>query len=167
MSPVLDAPTSYLSEPPVANLALVSLASASRAGSEYSCPALRMTVPTNVATARWFRPVVSRLEGALSLAPGWDSYSALPTTATEVEAAILFLASFLDHDSAPPTIVPLPDGGIQLEWHRGGVDVEATFPVAEDAELYIRDIDSGEEVELNPHESASAQLQEYVDRLRS
>jgi len=47
----------------------------------------------------------------------------------------------------PPAIVPLSDGGIQLEWHEGGVDLEISFSDLEPG-VYVEDRDSGEAAEL-------------------
>ena len=60
-------------------------------------------------------------------------------TVTSFEKAILFLGSALEQDSVPPTVVALSDGGVQPAWYRNGIDVEATFPEATEADLYIRD----------------------------
>jgi hypothetical protein len=34
------------------------------------------------------------------------------------------LAELLTQDSSEPDLFPLPDGGIQAEWHAGGHDIE-------------------------------------------
>ena len=42
--------------------------------------------------------------------PGWDGYSAVPTTEAAKEAVARFLAG------GAPTVVPLTHGGLQIEW---------------------------------------------------
>jgi len=79
--------------------------------------------------AAWFRDAIDRLEDLASLAPGWDSYGAKSVAADMALAAVKFLAAVAA--AAPsvhePSIVPLSDGGIQVEWHRGGIDLEVEF----------------------------------------
>ena len=54
------------------------------------------------------------------LEPGWDSYGAAPIDPRAVDRAILML------DSLAGGWVPVPscDGGVQLELHEGGFDIE-------------------------------------------
>jgi hypothetical protein len=79
--------------------------------------------------AAWFHDAVGRLENLASLAPDWDSYGAKAVAANMALAAVKFLAEVAA--VAPsvhgPSIVPLSDGGIQVEWHRGGIDLEVAF----------------------------------------
>jgi len=50
----------------------------------------------------------------------WDTYGADPLDDRAIEAAKRFL-------SHGPAIVPLNDGGIQLEWHIDDLDLELEF----------------------------------------
>lgn len=59
---------------------------------------------------------LSRLE------KGWDSYDAKPPTPEALRAARGFLDGL-----GLAWIVPCSDGGVQVEWHVNGVDVEVTF----------------------------------------
>lgn len=55
--------------------------------------------------------------------PNWDSYRAAPIDPRAVDRAILILDS-LSGDWHP---VPMSDGGVQLELHSGGFDIEITI----------------------------------------
>ena len=99
-------------------------------------------------TAGWFESVREQFESAISLPPGWDTYYGVPSSLSSVERALSFLVTHLQRNSVPPTVVPLSDGGIQLVWHQKALDVEATFPPAEDGEVYVRDLASGTETEV-------------------
>lgn len=57
------------------------------------------------------------------LPAGWDSYQGEPTTQKAAVAA----QRFLDALRTPPAVVPCSDGGIQLEWHTAGYDIEVAF----------------------------------------
>jgi len=102
-----------------------------------------------VMSSVWFESVREQLEAAISLPHGWDTYQGVPSSLTSVERAFSFLGAYLQNKSLPPTVVPLSDGGIQLVWHQNGVDVEATFPVGDDGEVYVRDIADGTETEFS------------------
>lgn len=58
-------------------------------------------------------------EHLLALKAGWDSYGAKTITQESIDAAKQFLTSL--------HVVPTNKGGIQLEWHSCGVDVEVEF----------------------------------------
>lgn len=72
----------------------------------------------------WLESTAHALVALLDLAPGWDSYSARPVARTHVNAALRILLLAMRHDSPAPTVVPTNRGGVQLEWHMGGIDLE-------------------------------------------
>lgn len=80
-------------------------------------------------TDPWSRPwfveyVEAELNELLGLSEGWDGRRARPVTVAAIQGTIDVLAALMNETSAPPQLFPLPDGGLQLEWHVGGNDVE-------------------------------------------
>jgi hypothetical protein len=74
---------------------------------------------------RWFQPTVDALREMLTLRWDWDSYGADPVNdAVIVMAAEVLLQMPLPDNAHPPAVVPGSTGSVQLEWHRGGLDVE-------------------------------------------
>lgn len=72
----------------------------------------------------WVAPTVDALGRLLSMPPDWDSYGARQVDPTCVESAI-DIALAIMHDRTPsPAVVPTSSGGIQLEWHMRGIDLE-------------------------------------------
>lgn len=65
----------------------------------------------------------------VQLPEGWDSYEAKPVSSQAARAAIAFLvkAASAVPNLPVPAVVPTVPGGIQLEWHRQGVDLEIEF----------------------------------------
>lgn len=57
---------------------------------------------------------LARLEG---LVPGWDGYAGLPVSRLHANRVLRFLGRFMEDGLPMPEIVPLADGGVQLEWH--------------------------------------------------
>jgi len=62
--------------------------------------------------------------GLLELEPNWDSYGALPIEAAHAEAILNLLAEVLGDDAPTPSVVPTSIGGVQVEWHLAGIDLE-------------------------------------------
>jgi hypothetical protein len=113
--------------------------------------------------ASWLRSAVTRIEALTALARGWDSYNAQPVEAETAMQAVRFLLDSVDPNLPEPSIVPLGDGGIQIEWHRGGVDVEIAF-CDEASGIYIEDRATGASIE-EPLAAAATLLGEHTSRI--
>src|SRR5437870_11865156 len=87
-------------------------------------PALFVDVYANRPTSPTFLKSVEAVADLLSLPPGWNSYSAKPIDHQNARQAIRLLAEFLKPNTPPPSVVPTVRGGIQLDWHTRGVNVE-------------------------------------------
>ena len=72
----------------------------------------------------WLPDVVNSLNSLLVLEDNWDSYGAQKIDAKATIAAIQVLLSVMEEETPQPSIVPTPLGGVQLEWHRFGIDLE-------------------------------------------
>jgi len=80
--------------------------------------------PEDISEPLWLRPVIERLKDIIVLPADWDSYGAHPARRENVEGALHALATVMSEESEIPWIVPLPSGGIQLEWHGDDSDIE-------------------------------------------
>ena len=72
----------------------------------------------------WLNSVVERLQQLLHLPPNWDSYGARPIAASPVARSLRLLSEVMGEATPVPSIVPVPDGGIGVEWHVNGLDAE-------------------------------------------
>ncbi len=75
----------------------------------------------------WLYSTLHGLQRISKLSANWDSYGSAPITDDAIVGAlcaIVGLLEHLNHELPPPAIVPTSRGGIQLEWHRGGGDIE-------------------------------------------
>ena len=79
-----------------------------------------------------------RINELLRLRPGWDGRRALPSTDHAVGSAIGLLFRLADDVSLPPQVFPLPDGGLQLEWH-AGASLEVEIDPMGDAHMLATD----------------------------
>lgn len=84
----------------------------------------RVVAGDDVILPGWVIPIVRRVRLLESLPSNWDSYGGVPLQRRHRDAALRFLGLVMTDDIEHPDIVPLADGGIQLEWRRDGVDVD-------------------------------------------
>lgn len=72
----------------------------------------------------WLPPTRRAIERLTRLPADWDSYGARCTQANAVKAALDVLGRTMQRHSPVPAVVPTVTGGLQLEWHTGGIDLE-------------------------------------------
>jgi len=72
-----------------------------------------------------------KLSAFAALDHDWDSYGAVPPTASAIEMAQSFLEMLTGHHAshlgchlAPDIVTPIPGGGIQMDWWGNRVEVE-------------------------------------------
>lgn len=72
---------------------------------------------TSSRSSDWRERVAARLAALERLAPGWDSDGGLPVRRRHANRASQFLGLVMGLGEVPlPDIIPLADGGVQLEW---------------------------------------------------
>jgi hypothetical protein len=74
----------------------------------------------------------------LRLPHGWDGRRACRVTERAIGSGIELVFAVAGDLSLPPQIFPLPDGGIQMEWH-AGESVEIEIDPAGDAHVLVTD----------------------------
>jgi hypothetical protein len=75
----------------------------------------------------WQLEPVKRVLECLKLKDNWDSYGGKTPTLEVAYAVIDFIDSMPSNSSLIPRIVPLSTGAIQLEFSRGGKELEIEF----------------------------------------
>ncbi|MDX3114601.1 hypothetical protein [Streptomyces scabiei] len=70
------------------------------------------------------RDMEEKINRLLALPVGWNHRGAKPVTMAAVESTIQVLLALLTPTSLPVQLFPLPDGGIQAEWHASGNSIE-------------------------------------------
>ncbi len=88
---------------------------------EFAEPRLAIQI---LASGAW-RYVEQELNRLLALDPGWNGYRARRMVPEAVFAAVNALGQVINEQSLPPQFFPLPDGGVQFEWHVDGDALEA------------------------------------------
>ena len=97
----------------------------------------------------WQVEPVKRILECLSLPDNWNSYGGHSSSYDAALVAIDFL-SVVPFDNPPrPRVVPLPSGGIQLEWSKGQRELDVEFrPDGSIVFLKVQGDSEGEEGKL-------------------
>lgn len=101
-------------------------------------------VSTFAAKPAWLQAAIERLTSLVRLEPGLDSYRAKSIDPQRAQQVLSALLEVMKPETPLPSIVPTTDGGIQLEWHRNGIDLEIEPVSPNRIEYYVRKPDGTE-----------------------
>lgn len=88
---------------------------------------------------QWQVDVQRHLVRLVAMKTGWDSYNAPPLRRDAGFFAIEILHSIMRPRTPAPQVVPSSAGGIQLEWHEKGIDLEIHVTGPYECELWFQD----------------------------
>lgn len=109
------------------------------------CIPRRGATSTESEPAPWLQAAADRVADLLILPENWDSYGAKQVNVELAVSALNLLTQIMRDGTPVPSIVPTNSGGIQLEWHRNGVDLEIEVISARKFGVLFVDPASGEE----------------------
>lgn len=95
----------------------------------------------------WLPDILNRLVGLVRLPRGWDGHDGQPVKIDVASFAIQFILETSEPNISAPQIVPLSYGGIQLEWHEHGIDLEIEIQAPNKTFVSFKDHRTGEEFE--------------------
>lgn len=75
----------------------------------------------------WLDDVAARVTRLSALAPGWDGHRARSIDRQTLLQVWRFVEGIAEVVAIPPSVVPTVSGGVALEWHRDGLDLEIEF----------------------------------------
>jgi hypothetical protein len=84
-------------------------------------------VSNALATWPWLEPALKRAGPLLLLPTGWNGDGAPMIDRASIRAAVAALAQFMKAGSSIPQWTPTNKGGVQLDWHERGMDLEIAF----------------------------------------
>lgn len=90
------------------------------------------------------KATIQQIANFCNLKLNWDSYGAKPVDPNNAVTAILILLNAVDDSTPLPTVVPLSQGGIQLEWHCNGADLEIVIASPSRIRASFEDLNSGD-----------------------
>ncbi len=109
------------------------------------------TIFNNDRAGAWEYVVAERIVKLRCLPVGWDGYKGRPLTHANAIITASMLSVICRAGTPAPALVPLPSGGVQIEWHRGHFDLEITvYSPGKISALFCDDRadDDGEELEI-------------------
>lgn len=88
---------------------------------------------------RWQIEVQSHLLKYAKMQNGWDSYGAPAVRWDAAMFALSVLNDVMRARTPIPQVVPSAAGGVQLEWHQKGIDLELHITAPYQCELWFQD----------------------------
>lgn len=88
----------------------------------------------------WLRRTREQLADISSLSDDWDSYGARTISPSRIAQACILVQSIADERAPPPSLIPTPEGSIQLEWHSHGVELEVLLMSEADLGVSFEDL---------------------------
>lgn len=114
-------------------------------------PTVGPMVSTEMAPAApWNVKLSKNIERLRNLSRGWDGPRSLPINASllnRVSALIREALAPLGTNACAPFVVPLPSGGVQVEWHTVRGELEFEFAANGTASIWVRDHGTDHEFE--------------------
>jgi hypothetical protein len=89
---------------------------------------------------KWQIEVQNKLLEYVNLSDGWNSYGAPPVTWDAGMFALNLLNDVMRPRTPIPQVVPTSVGGVQLEWHEKGIDLELHITAPFQCELWFQDL---------------------------
>jgi len=108
-------------------------------------PLLEVEEALGSTAPRWIARVAKRSAELLTLPDGWDTYGSSRVNPRAAAYALRLLLLISSTNTPAPSLVPLADGGVQVEWHTDGADLEVE--VAANGVLSIYSVVGGTEDE--------------------
>ena len=89
-------------------------------------PRGRLTIGVEWGTREpeWFAKSIAEIRRLLWLPAGWDSFQGQPVDPVTAARSLELLVNLSQDDMPAPQFIPAQRGGVQLEWHRRGIDLE-------------------------------------------
>lgn len=110
--------------------------------------------PTPIrAIPNWVEPTIAAFIEIRNLSENWDSYGGKMIDRDLINRSLYVLGTAMQANSPAPSIVPLSDGGLQIEWHRRQQDLEITFAADEPAQFFYRNRADNTSDEGSAHET--------------
>lgn len=106
-----------------------------------SSPTPRETPPA------WLPPTARALEDILQLPENWNSYGARRIDPEVAAAALTLLNQTMARATPPPIVTPTNRGGIVLEWHTRGIDLEIELVSTSRFHVFYEDDHTGQQWE--------------------
>lgn len=96
-----------------------------------------ISINTDTSSMAWLNKTITELIGLMRLPRDWSSDCPKRIEHKAIEKIIALLLVILEPDSPPPSVVPTRRGGVQVEWHQNGIDLEIEATSSDKLEYYF------------------------------
>jgi hypothetical protein len=111
---------------------------------EYPLPRGQLVLGVRGEPPAWVQPTLQTLGNMLTLRQDWDSYGGRQVDPGCVWAAWQLLLVLMREDLPAPSIVPTSRGGVQIERHVKGIDLEIEVVTPRQFQVSFEDAVTGE-----------------------
>src|ERR1700693_3892268 len=102
-----------------------------------------------VVDPEWVAPTKEALRRLSLLSDNWDTYGAPRIDPMMLGSALGLLSNVMHSDTPAPSVIPTSRGGVQLEWHAKGIDLEVEFLTPTHLRVVFEDQRTGAEWEAD------------------
>jgi len=122
--------------------------------------------PISAKRALWQNDLKKKFASIAALRDGWDGLGSLAPSASIRAAVSQLLFDILEsvQRPLPPYVVPMADGGLQVEWHRKDAELEVAFFADGSVTALFEDLVDGTEIEAE-HAEARDLFLRYAPRV--
>jgi len=113
----------------------------------------------------WHSQIKERLNELCKLAKNWDGYNSVPTTFDVAHFSYSLLEQLYREDTPLPSIVPLANGGLQIEWHKNNLDIEIVVHEPNLTSVWVDDITTEEDGVETEMTTDFSNLIPWIERL--
>lgn len=129
---------------------------------------LRVTTTTSFGANNWQDVLLDQIMNLKKLSHGWDSYSAPRIDLDAMGFALIVLNNIMESNTPLPQVVPSSVGGIQLEWHERGIDLEIHVTGPYEGEIWYQDHTQPDKGPVSDEITIDfSQIQSFVTELTS
>jgi hypothetical protein len=119
---------------------------------------------SEIRSAKWLNQTIAEIVRLMWLPRDWNSDNPRQIEPKSIEKILAVLLTILDSDSTPPAVVPTTRGGVQVEWHQNGIDLEIESFNSSKLEYYFSDSKGDKEGTI---EDDPAILKQFTSRLKT
>ena len=96
--------------------------------------------PKSLTEQPWINDVSARLREFMALGENWNGYGEQPINTNAVIRTAIVLHE-IGRGGPGPVVVPVYDGGIQIEWYSDDTEIEVLVPPSEPMEVCLKQPD--------------------------
>jgi hypothetical protein len=108
----------------------------------------QLSSPSVVNRSTWARPTFGRFSALAPLGDNWDQRGSAAVRADVLSFAWQLLAQIMPEDGASPVVVPLGNGGIQLEWSSDIAELEVEISRPFQMSALLVEVEDGDESDI-------------------